>query len=283
LSSAFVVLPFLRAASPATDAGRRRPWFGLLAGVSTMAAGLGAYAFLGQPQIALSALTGPSPTDYPALITQLARQMPGRPGDVEGWTLLGRGYLALGNAAQSEKALARAVEVSRATQGFVPPALLASYGEAITEAAGQVTKEAEAAFRQALTMDPKDLVSRYFVGLAQASRGDTSGALQVWEAVLADAPPETPWRRALVDQVAALRGASGGAAPNPAAMVAQLAARLESNPNDLEGWLRLIRAYAVLGDATKAGAALVRARTIFANQAPAQEALAKLAADNSLN
>jgi len=35
-------------------------------------------------------------------------------------------------------------------------------------------------------------------------------------------------------------------------MVDGLAARMEQNPNDVEGWLRLIRAYKVLGDDAKA-------------------------------
>jgi cytochrome c-type biogenesis protein CcmH len=281
LAAAFVVLPLWRL--PDTEAARRGPWFALAAGFATMSLGLGAYAFLGQPQIALSDLTGASRTDYKALIATLARRMPQRPGDIEGWALLGRGYLALGNPVQAEKAFARAVEAAKAVQGAAPPDLLANYGEAMSESAGQVTKEAEAVFREVLDQDPANLVSRYYIGLALASRGDKPGALQLWESVLAEAPPDTPWRGALVDQVAALRAQSGGAAPNPMAMVQQLATRLETNPNDLDGWLRLIRAYTVLGDKPKATAALTRARSVFANQAPAQAALAKAAADNSLN
>ena len=282
-AAAFVVLPLWRVREADTETAKRRPWFALAGGLATMSLGLGAYAFLGQPQIALSDLTGPSRTDYKALISTLARRMPQRPGDVEGWALLGRGYLALGNPAQAEKAFARAVEASKAIQGAAPPELLANYGEAMSEAAGQVTKEAEAVFREVLDQDPANLVSRYYIGLALASRGDKTGALQLWEGVLAEAPPETPWRGALVDQVAALRAQSGGAAPNPMAMVQQLATRLESNPNDLDGWVRLIRAYTVLGDKPKAVAALTRARDVFANQAPAQAALAKAAAENALN
>jgi cytochrome c-type biogenesis protein CcmH len=280
-AASFVVLPLMRA--PREQAGSRRPWLAVVAGLVTMALGLATYVALGQPQIALSSLTGPSTTDYPALITMLARRMPNRPGDVEGWTLLGRGYLALGNAGQAEKALARAVDAAKAEQGAAPPALLASYGEAMAESAGGVTKEAEAIFRQALDEDPENLVSRYYVGLALSSRGDKAGALQLWEAVLADAPPDTPWRDALVDQVAALKAQSGGAAPNPMAMVQQLAQRLETNPNDLEGCVRLIRAYSVLGDKPKAVAALTRARGVFATQAAAQAALAKAAQENALN
>jgi cytochrome c-type biogenesis protein CcmH len=283
VAAAFVVLPLWRVREASTETAKRGPWIALAGGLATMSLGLGAYAFLGQPQIALSDLTGPSRTDYKALIATLARRMPQRPGDVEGWALLGRGYLALGNPPQAEKAFARAVEAAKAIQGSAPPELLANYGEAMSEAAGQVTKEAEAVFREVLDQDPTNLVSRYYIGLALASRGDKTGALQLWEGVLAEAPPDTPWRGALVDQVAALRAQSGGAAPNPMAMVQQLASRLETNPNDLDGWVRLIRAYSVLGDKPKAIAALTRARDVFANQAPAQAALAKAATDNSLN
>jgi cytochrome c-type biogenesis protein CcmH len=51
----------------------------------------------------------------------------------------------------------------------------------------------------------------------------------------------------------------------------------------LEGWVRLIRAYSVLGDKPKAVAALSRARGVFASQAAAQAALAKAAQENALN
>ena len=280
-AAAFVAVPFLRQAKTA-DA-KRRPVFAIVAGLVTMAIGLGAYAYLGQPKLALQSLTGPSQTDYSSLVAMLARRMPDRPGDIEGWSLLGRGYLTLGNPAQAEKALAHAVEAEKTEQGEADPQLLSSYGEAMAESAGQVTKEAEAVFRQVLQQNPGDLVARYYTGLALANRGDKAGALQLWEGVLADAPPNTPWRGTLVDQVAALRASAGGGAPNPEAMVQQLAERLQSSPNDLDGWLRLIRAYSVLGNKAKAVEALGRAKAVFVNQAPAEDALSRAASENALN
>jgi cytochrome c-type biogenesis protein CcmH len=280
-AAAFVAIPVLRPAGAA--AARARPLFAIIGGLATMAIGLGVYAFLGRPELALNSLKTPSKTDYPALISMLAKRMPDRPGDVEGWTLLGKGYLTLGNAAQAEMALQQAVNAQRIEQGQASPQLLSSYGEAMTEAAGQVTKEAEAVFRQTLEEDPRDLAARYYVGLALANRGDKTGALGMWEGVLADAPADIPWRGQLVDQVAALKASAGGAAPNPAAMVQQLADRLQSSPNDLDGWIRLIRAYSVLGNKDKAVNALKQARGVFANQAPAQAALARAASDNALN
>ena len=282
IAAGFVVWPVLKP-TRGTPESRVRPAYAIIAGLVTMAIGLGTYTWLGRPQLALNSLTGPSKTDYPALIAMLARRMPDRPGDIEGWALLGRGYLALGNPSQAEKALAHAVEAQKTVQGEADPQLLSSYGEAMTESAGQVTKEAEAVFREVLTESPKDLISRYYLGLALASRNDKTDALEMWQGVLADAPPDTPWRGQLVDQLAALKASAGGGAPNPQAMVQQLADRLQSSPNDLDGWIRLIRAYSVLGNKDKAAEALTKARGVFANEPTAQAALARAASDNALN
>jgi cytochrome c-type biogenesis protein CcmH len=43
-------------------------------------------------------------------------------------------------------------------------------------------------------------------------------------------------------------------------MVERLATRLKQNGDDVEGWLRLVRAYMVLGDRDKARQALADAR-----------------------
>ena len=50
-------------------------------------------------------------------------------------------------------------------------------------------------------------------------------------------------------------------------MVDGLDEKLKSNPQDIEGWLRLIRARTVLGDSEKASAALATARATFATNA----------------
>ena len=60
-------------------------------------------------------------------------------------------------------------------------------------------------------------------------------------------------------------------------MVAGLDQRLSRDGRDLEGWQRLIRAYTVLGRREDALAALARARTALAGEAPSLEALATLA------
>jgi cytochrome c-type biogenesis protein CcmH len=50
-------------------------------------------------------------------------------------------------------------------------------------------------------------------------------------------------------------------------MVDRLATRLKQNGDDVQGWLRLMRAYMVMGDPEKAKAALSDARAAVANDA----------------
>ncbi len=50
-------------------------------------------------------------------------------------------------------------------------------------------------------------------------------------------------------------------------MVDRLATRLKDNGNDVEGWLRLVRAYMVLGERDKAQAALADARQAVGSDA----------------
>jgi len=49
-------------------------------------------------------------------------------------------------------------------------------------------------------------------------------------------------------------------------MVEQLATRLHQDGSDVDGWLRLLRAYMVLGDRDKAKAAVAEARGALARE-----------------
>ena len=56
-------------------------------------------------------------------------------------------------------------------------------------------------------------------------------------------------------------------------MVAQLAAKLDQNPADGDGWARLVRSYMVLNRPEDAKAALAKARTALAGDATALAAV----------
>ena len=109
------------------------------------------------------------------------------------------------------------------------------------------------------------MVPRFHLASAQIAAGDKAGGLAAWRALLRDFSVTDPRRGALVAAISQAQWAT----PVPqmdaiARMVAGLAARLQADPGDGEGWVRLVRSYAVLGQADKRDAALAQARKRFA-------------------
>lgn len=213
------------------------------------------------------------------MAADLERRLADQPGDVEGWTLLGRTRLTLGDAAGAVEAFRHATVVGGGdAQSF------AQLGEALVRANdGIVGEEAARAFEQALEKMPGEPRSRFYLGLASRQAGDLDEALRRWLALEADTPPEAPWRQILASRIqeaadaggadlaalrAALRADRGQPSPprGPSAgdvaaagdmapddrlamiqgMVDGLAARLQADPGDLDGWRRLGRSYLVL-------------------------------------
>jgi cytochrome c-type biogenesis protein CcmH len=167
-----------------------------------------------------------------------------------------------------------------------------------------VTPEAKAAFEQAFKLDPKEPRARYFLGLALEQQGDKAAALEAWTALLNAAGPGDDWAEELRQHVTSLakelgsnagpRAPAGMAAlpppPQPAergptaadakaaesmseadrsamirGMVDRLASRLAQSPQDLDGWIKLIRARTVLGEQDAAREALNQALVVFAD------------------
>jgi cytochrome c-type biogenesis protein CcmH len=220
-----------------------------------------------------------------AAADQLKARLQREPGQWEGWVLLGRALASLGRFAEAKEAYTQVI-VLRPGE----PGLHAEFGELLVLAAGgTVTPEAEAEFAKSAS-DPR---ARFYSAEAQLQRGDSTAAKAGFRALLADAPADAPWRKVVAERLAeiapgepeigAMRPAppaapsAGPTAQDVAAaqamspeerqamirgMVDRLAARLEQNPGDTEGWVRLARAYDVLGDREKAEAARGRAAAL---------------------
>ena len=237
--------------------------------------GAGTYLIVGRPALAVRSLEGADTRDLNGLIALLVKRVHAAPDDLRGWVFLGKAYLSAGDGEDSAKAFARAIALTERAKR-PDPNLYSAYGEALAHATGTVPPEAQAAFAKTLALNPKDQAARYYLGMAFVAQGENAKAIAMWQSLVADAPPNAPWRQDLVDRIAALTASSGAATPDIGAMVAGLAARLKQNPDDAAGWQRLVRAYHVLGDDAKARAALADARTAMAKNA---DALAGLSAE----
>lgn len=275
--------------------------------------------------------TGPHGSVTPAqpvarvedMVARLETRMRENPDDPQGWRMLGWSYFEI--AAQAEQDTARAAAMRRSADAYRRAAELepnnvenwSSLGEALQTATQQVSPEAEAAFRRALTIDADDPRSRYFLAVQKDLLGQHAAAVTDWIALLRDTPAGAPWEadlRRTIQQVAsehdiALAGrmparqpaatTATAAIPGPTpeqmasassippsqqdemvkGMVDRLAARLAQNPRDADGWIRLMRSHMVLNDAPAATRALRSGLAAFQSDAAAQTRLRAAATD----
>jgi cytochrome c-type biogenesis protein CcmH len=275
---AFAIMPLLRAKTM-----KGRAVLAAALALFLLGIGGGTYWMLGQPYLAWRSAQGTETRDVNGLIGLLIKRVRMAPDDLQAWVYLGRAYMGVGDAGDAAKAYARAVTLANRS-GHPDAGLDTLYGEAlVAQANGEVGAEAEAAFRAALKLDPKEQAARYFIAQAQAARGDKAGALTILNELLAETPEKSPLHQTLIDRIALLTAQGGGGAPDPKAMVAGLAARLKDNPDDAAGWQRLIRAYSVLGQRAEAQDALAAARKIFAGKSDVLAGLDAEAKELKLN
>lgn len=236
------------------------------------------YLVLGSPHIPgqTSADRRGPPTAQDTILDLVARvemRLAENPDDARGWEVIAPVYLRLGR-------LADAVNARRHVLRILGPSAEreAGLGEALAAAAGGVvTADARAAFERALALDANEPKARFFIGLAAEQDGKPAEAAAIWRELLKDAPPDAPWidfvREALTRvEIGPLSNEKEIAELPPGErlamvqdMVTRLAERLKHDGSDVEGWLRLLRSYMVLGERDKALAAAADARRALAS------------------
>lgn len=266
----------------------------LLIGAALVAAVAVGRAMLHQEQPAPT--DSGAPADSAALIAQLEARLKEEPGNAEGWRMLGWATFEAGRYAEAANAYRKAAALAPDNASY-----WSALGEAIVLSGRQgIDAEAMAAFRKAITADPQDARARYFLAAARAESGDAAGAIDDWFALLKDNPPDAPWASSVRERITGLAADKGIdvsarlaalPAPRPATvggptpeqvqaaaamspseqaamargMVESLAARLETDPRNPQGWIMLMRGRKVLGDQAGAVAALEQAKAAYAD------------------
>ena len=146
-----------------------------------------------------------------AMVGRLARRLEKNPDDVEGWLMLGRSQLAIGQYPLAQRAFRRA---DRLEEGRNPEALLGMAEAMVLQADGEVDERSGRLFEMALVLAPQSEKALFFAAVAAQKRGEIELAVQRFETMLAMSPPPEV-RSILEQQVASLKGApvpSAGAA-----------------------------------------------------------------------
>jgi len=206
LTLAYVLRPLWRT--------RRVAGVAVIAGL-TLATAM-AYVAIGTPA-ALDNSQREMPRTLDEAITKLETELKRDPNQIEGWRLLGRAYIAQGNAAKASEALAHATKL-------VPddPDLLAEAAEmrALAAPERRFDEQGVAMLRHAIELQPMHQRARWFLGIAQRQAGQPAEAARTWEPLLTsvDAAAAAPLRA----QIDAAR-AEAGLSPLPAAPAAPVA------------------------------------------------------------
>ena len=236
--------------------------------------------------------------EYAALVDRLRSAVAERPGDLQGHVLLARSEAAMGNYVAAYTAQQQVLSIKGDAATGKDYADLADM--MVLAAGGYVSPEAERVLEAALTREPENGVSLYYMGLMMAQTGRPDVAFRLWDRLLRQSPADAAWlppilsqieemafRAGVADyQVPAIAGMPGPSTDDVEAagdmsaedrqemirgMVARLSDRLATEGGTPEEWARLISSLGVLGDEAQAIAIWNNAQEVFADNPDALE------------
>jgi cytochrome c-type biogenesis protein CcmH len=222
------------------------------------------------------------------LVAKVEARLRDHPDDGTGWDVVAPVYYAMGRYADAAAAYSNALRLV----GETPKRLQGFANARIRTENGVIPQDAKKALERILVIAPDSKEPRIWLALAKEQDGHLTDAAADYRKLIAEAPADAPWRGVLEERLSGLTpGADKSAAdsndkqadiaapsstPDAAAvgamspeerqafigrMVDGLAARLKADGTDAAGWLKLIRAYDVLGRRDDAIKALNDART----------------------
>lgn len=268
--------------------------------------GIALYLAVGSPQLPgrpyASRLNAPVEQATAAdLVARVEAHLRTNPEDGRGWDVLAPVYMRMGNFAQAAEAFQRAARLL----GESPKRLAGFARASIMLQNGLVGEPARQAYEKLRALEPASLEPQVWLAIAREQDGDLKGAEAEYRRLLPGS--EDPWKgllearlKSVTERLGEATPTSGAKADAPAEapsvrpadamaaaaamspaerekligeMVDGLAARLKANGNDLQGWMRLVRSYMVLGRRAEATTALNSARGQFAGD---EKSLAEL-------
>lgn len=211
--------------SPAPVSDALRPSRGLVASLAvavllvagagywwTGSPGLDSVGALGTQEAQQADAASENERKFAQAVEQLAAKLDEQPDNAEGWALLARSYVRLGQLEPALSSFQKAVAL-RADD----PALLVDYADVLAVANGRnLEGEPRKLIEHALKLEPDNLKALSLAGAAAFDRKDYTSAVQHWEQVVRLSPPDSPYLPELqagIDEARKL----GGLAPRAVA------------------------------------------------------------------
>jgi cytochrome c-type biogenesis protein CcmH len=154
--------------------------------ILVVALSAGLYNRQGSPELPSAQSAEAQQASMDEAIAGLAARLEQNPNDPNGWKMLGRSYMSVGNFAGAVEAYEKAIELESAQD----PQSLVGLGEAlIARSNGEMDSRTASLFENALALDPDFPQALFYGGLAAFNRNDIEQAADRWERLLALNPP----------------------------------------------------------------------------------------------
>jgi cytochrome c-type biogenesis protein CcmH len=221
------------------------------------------------------------------LVARTEAHLAENPDDATGWSIIAPVYARLGRYEDAARAWVNVYRIAPET-----PEIRATLAESLMAVSGGVvTEAARKLFAEELVANQASARARFYLAMALGQEGRHGEAVKAWDELIAGGTSQSPWMAAALNfrNISATEAGlpematAPDVAPLPGpdkedveaasqmtaeerremigTMVAGLAAKLEEDPADKEGWQRLIRSYIVLGKTAEAESALEKAET----------------------
>jgi cytochrome c-type biogenesis protein CcmH len=273
-----------------------------------------AESLIAQNDLAPPPVPGPEEAQMRAMIDRLRLVLADRPDDLRGRRLLVQALMRMDDTAGAWRAQEQVLTLLGAEATAEDYALSAE--AMILAVRGYVSPQAEAQLTRALAIDPAHPTARYYAGLSLAQNGRPDLTLDLWTPLLAEGPPDAPWKEPILTMIGGVAAEAGKPVPEVASsaadalraaraqgaqdaaqaaesmspedrremietMIGQLENKLATTGGGPEDWARLIQAYGVLGRPDDVARVLGSAREAFAAAPGVLEQLEAVAAQTA--
>ena len=154
-----------------------------------------------------------SQADVEKMVSEFAAKMEKDPTNLQGWAMLARSYRVMGRIPDAIKAYERAGSYINNQ-----PELLADYADLLAaNANGNFSGKPHQLIAQALKLDPNNFLALWLAGSDAFSTKQFALAVQNWEKLAKQLPPQSEEARAVMNSIAEARAKGHLAAPIAAA------------------------------------------------------------------
>jgi len=145
------------------------------------------------------------------LVQKLAERMEQNPENTEGWVMLGRSYVSIGQYQQAVNAFERAMALAPQE-----PVVMLGYAEALAKANGGMEGRPTELITAALELEPSNVNGLWMMGLVEFQRGNSARAVDLWRRLEAQMDPDSEDAAAVRGYIAEARQQGGMSVEEPA-------------------------------------------------------------------